>query len=59
MSKDNLWIAAIISPLIIFLVFFSSIVVKKMIYKWEESSLEHKIEMAKLEASAACYQKNK
>jgi hypothetical protein len=59
MSKDNFWVAAIISPFIIFIVFLSSIVVKKMIYKWEESSLEHKIEMAKLEASAAYYEKNK
>ena len=59
MSKDTWWVAAIISPFIIFVVFLSSFFVKKMIYKWEESSLEHKIEMAKLEASCAFHEKNK
>lgn len=59
MSKDNLWIVAILYPLIIFLVFLSSIFVRTMIDKWEVSSLEHKIEISKLEASYVCYEKNK
>lgn len=63
MHKQDWWVVLILSPLIIFVVvfltFLSSVFVRTMINKWEVSSLEHKIEMAKLEASAAYYEKNK
>ena len=63
MHKQDWWVVLILSPLIIFVVvfltFLSSVFVRTMINKWEVSSLEHKIEMAKLESSYACNEKNK